>query len=165
MKLFSKKNNLVVKENEIQAIKVRDLKEYLVKDFGEIKIKEQTIDKLESEIDELKKIEIKYNATLITLEEFNARILREKDKNIRLEQKITEKNKEIAKLNEEKNSCLIREQIAIDKIENTKDFVIPEFKEKIKKVIDNTKGNLSKKKVIELIDNIEQEKSNERYKY
>ena len=37
MKLFSKKNNLVVKENEIQAIKVRDLKEYLVKDFEEIK--------------------------------------------------------------------------------------------------------------------------------
>lgn len=155
MKLFSKKNNLVVKETEIQAIKVRDLKEYLVKDFEEIKIKEQTIDKLESEIDELKKIEIKYNATLITLEEFNARILREKDKNIRLEQKITEKNKEIAQLNEEKNNCLIREKIAIDKIENTKDFIIPEFKEKIKKVIDNTKGNLSKKKVIELINNIE----------
>lgn len=155
MKLFSKKNNLVVKENEIQSIKVRDLKEYLVKDFEEIKIKEQTIDKLETEIDELKKIEIKYNATLITLEEFNARVLREKDKNIRLEQKITEKNKEIAQLNEEKNNCLIREKIAIDKIENTKDFIIPEFKEKIKKVIDNTKGNLSKKKVIELIDNIE----------
>ncbi len=57
--------------------------------------------------------------------------------------------------NEEKNNCLIREKIAIDKIENTKDFIIPEFKEKIKKVIDNTKGNLSKKKVIELIDNIE----------
>lgn len=155
MKLFSKKNNLVVKENEIQAIKVRDLKEYLVKDFEEIKIKEQTIDKLESEIDELKKIEIKYNATLITLEEFNARVLREKDKNVRLEQKITEKNKEIAQLNEEKNNCLIREKIAIDKIENTKDFIIPEFKEKIKKIIHNTKGNLSKKKVIELINNIE----------
>lgn len=155
MKLFSKKNNLVVKENEIQAIKVRDLKEYLVKDFEEIKTKEQTIDKLESEIDELKKIEIKYNATLITLEEFNARILREKDKNIRLEQKITEKNKEIAQLNEEKNNCLIREKIANDKIEDTKNFVIPEFKEKIKKAIDDTKGNLSKKKVIELIDNIE----------
>lgn len=155
MKLFSKKNNLVVKENEIQAIKVRDLKEYLVKDFEEIKIKEQTIDKLESEIEELKKIEIKYNATLITLEEFNARVLREKDKNIRLEQKITEKNKEIARLNEEKNNCLIREKIANDKIEDTKNFVIPEFKEKIKKAIGNTKGNLSKKKVIELIDNIE----------
>lgn len=63
--------------------------------------------------------------------------------------------KEIAQLNEEKNNCLIREKIAIDKIENTKDFIIPEFKEKIKKVIDNTKGNLSKKKVIELINNIE----------
>ena len=65
------------------------------------------------------------------------------------------KNKRVVKLNEEKNNCLIREKIAIDKIENTKDFIIPEFKEKIKKVIDNTKGNLSKKKVIELINNIE----------
>lgn len=152
MKLFSKKNELVVKNNEIQTIQVRDLKEYLVKDFEQIKTSEQIIENLKSQIEELNKIKIKYDATLITLEEFDARVLREKDKNIKLEQQIKEKNEEIAKLNEEKNNCLIRERIANDKIENTKDFIISKFKEQLKQVISSAKGTLSKKKVIDLID-------------
>lgn len=154
MKLFSKKNELVVKNNEIQTIQVRDLKEYLVKDFEQIKTSEQIIENLKNQIEELNKIKIKYDATLITLEEFDARVLREKDKNVKLEQQIKVKNEEIAKLNEEKNNCLIREKIANDKIENTKDFIISEFKEQIKQVINNTKGTLSKKKVIDLIDGV-----------
>lgn len=152
MKLFSKKNELVVRNSEIQSIQVRDLKEYLVKDFEQIKTSEQIIENLKSQIEELNKIKIKYDATLITLEEFDARVLREKGKNIKLEQQIKEKNEEIAKLNEEKNNCLIRERIANDKIENTKDFIISEFKEQIKQVINVQKGTLSKKKIIDLID-------------
>ena len=152
MKLFSKKNELVVRNSEIQPIQVRDLKEYLVKDFEQIKTSEQIIENLKSQIEELNKIKIKYDATLITLEEFDARVLREKEKNIKLEQQIKEKNEEIAKLNEEKNNCLIRERIANDKIENTKDFIISKFKEQIKQVINVQKGVLSKKKVIDLID-------------
>lgn len=152
MKLFSKKNELVVRNSEIQSIQVRDLKEYLVKDFEQIKTSEQIIENLKSQIEELNKIKIKYDATLITLEEFDARVLREKEKNIKLEQQIKEKNEEIAKLNEEKNNCLIRERIANDKIENTKDFIISEFKDQIKKIINVQKGTLSKKKIIDLID-------------
>ncbi len=152
MKLFSKKNELAVRNSEIQSIQVRDLKEYLVKDFEQIKTSEQIIENLKSQIEELNKIKIKYDATLITLEEFDARVLREKEKNIKLEQQIKEKNEEIAKLNEEKNNCLIRERIANDKIENTKDFIISKFKEQIKQVINVQKGILSKKKVIDLID-------------
>lgn len=152
MKLFSKKNELVVKNNEIQTIQVRDLKEYLVRDFEQIKTCEQIIENLKFRIEELNEIKIKYDATLITLEEFDARVLREKEKNIKLEQQIKEKNEEIAKLNEEKNNCLIRERIANDKIENTKDFIISELKDQIKQVINVQKGTLSKKKVIDLID-------------
>lgn len=152
MKLFSKKNELAVRNSEIQSIQVRDLKEYLVKDFEQIKTSEQIIENLKSQIEELNKIKIKYDATLITLEEFDARVLREKEKNIKLEQQIKEKNEEIAKLNEEKNNCLIRERIANDKIENTKDFIISKFKEQIKQVINVQKGTLSKKKIIDLID-------------
>jgi hypothetical protein len=154
MKLFSKKNELVVRNGEIQPIQVRDLKEYLVKDFEQIKTSEQIIENLKSQIEELNKIKIKYDATLITLEEFDARVLREKEKNIKLEQQIKEKNEEIAKLNEEKNNCLIRERIANDKIENTKDFIISKFKEQIKQVINVQKGTLSKKKIIDLIDGV-----------
>lgn len=154
MKLFSKKNELVVRNSEIQPIQVRDLKEYLVKDFEQIKTSEQIIENLKSQIEELNKIKIKYDATLITLEEFDARVLREKEKNVKLEQQIKGKNEEIAKLNEEKNNCLIRERIANDKIENTKDFIISEFKDQIKQVINVQKGTLSKKKIIDLIDGV-----------
>lgn len=154
MRLFSKKNELVVKNNEIQTIQVRDLKEYLAKDFEQIKTSEQIIENLKNQIEKLNKIKIKYDATLITLEEFDARVLREKDKNVKLEQQIKEKNEEIAKLNEEKNNCLIRERIANDKIENTKDFIISEFKDQIKQVINVQKGTLSKKKIIDLIDGV-----------
>lgn len=154
MKLFSKKNELAVRNSEIQPIQVRDLKEYLVKDFEQIKTSEQIIENLKSQIEELNKIKIKYDATLITLEEFDARVLREKEKNIKLEQQIKEKNEEIAKLNEEKNNCLIRERIANDKIENTKDFIISEFKEQIKQLINVQKGTPSKKKIIDLIDGV-----------
>lgn len=146
MKLFSKKNELVVRNSEIQPIQVRDLKEYLVKDFEQIKTSEQIIENLKSQIEELNKIKIKYDATLITLEEFDARVLREKEKNIKLEQQIKEKNEEIAKLNEERNNCLIRERIANDKIENTKDFIISKFKEQIKQVINDKKEHLVRKK-------------------
>lgn len=154
MKLFSKKNELAVRNSEIQPIQVRDLKEYLVKDFEQIKTSEQIIENLKSQIEELNKIKIKYDATLITLEEFDARVLREKEKNIKLEQQIKEKNEEIAKLNEEKNNCLIRERIANDKIENTKDFIISKFKEQIKQLINVQKGTPSKKKIIDLIDGV-----------
>ena len=131
---------------------MRDLKEYLVKDFEQIKEYEQLIDALNEKIEELNKIKIKYDATLITLEEFDARVLREKDKNIKLEQQISKKNEEIAKLNEEKNNCLIREKIANDKIENSKDFIISEFKEQLKSKITKTKGVVSKQKIISIIE-------------
>ncbi len=152
MKIFNKKNEIIVKNNEIRTVEVRDLKEYLVKDFEQIKEYEQLIDALNEKIEELNKIKIKYDATLITLEEFDARVLREKDKNIKLEQQISKKNEEIAKLNEEKNNCLIREKIANDKIENSKDFIISEFKEQLKSKITKTKGVVSKQKIISIIE-------------
>jgi TolA-binding protein len=152
VKIFNKKNEIIVKNNEIRTVEVRDLKEYLVKDFEQIKEYEQLIDALNEKIEELNKIKIKYDATLITLEEFDARVLREKDKNIKLEQQISKKNEEIAKLNEEKNNCLIREKIANDKIENSKDFIISEFKEQLKSKITKTKGVVSKQKIISIIE-------------
>ena len=68
MKIFNKKNEIIVKNNEIRTVEVRDLKEYLVKDFEQIKEYEQLIDALNEKIEELNKIKIKYDATLITLE-------------------------------------------------------------------------------------------------
>lgn len=139
------------KKQEIQTIPVRDLKEYLVKDFQKIKEDEMIISNLKDRIDELEQIEIKYNATLITLEEFDSRIAREKEKVIKLEDKILGYKEEIKKLEEEKNNCVIREKQALDKIRNVRETIINEYQDRLIDCINSEKGPLSKKKINEII--------------
>lgn len=67
-----KKFLLLEKKQEMQTIPIRDLKEYLVKDFQKIKENEIIISNLKDRIDVLEKVELKYNATLITLEQFES---------------------------------------------------------------------------------------------
>lgn len=139
------------KKQEIQTIPVRDLKEYLVKDFQKIKEDEMIISNLKDRIDELEQIEIKYNATLITLEEFDSRIAREKEKVIKLEDKILGYKEEIKKLEEEKNNCVIKEKQALDKLNNARETIIDEYQDKLIDCINSEKGPLSKKKICEII--------------
>ena len=139
------------KKQEIQTIPVRDLKEYLVKDFQKIKEDEMIISNLKDRIDELEQIEIKYNATLITLEEFDSRIAREKEKVIKLEDKILGYKEEIKKLEEEKNNCIIKEKQALDKLNNARETIINEYQDKLIDYINSEKGQLSKKKICEII--------------
>lgn len=152
MKIF-KKNELVTQKQDMQIIPVRDLKEYLIKDFEQIQQNEVEISKLKDRIDELEKIEIKYKATLITLEEFDTRIAREKENVIKIETKYTQLKEEMKKLEEQKNNCIIREKQALDKINNVKDVILKEYREKLIFHIQNSKGTLSKKKVCEIIEN------------
>lgn len=154
MKLF-KKNELTVKNQEVQSIQVRDLKEYLVKDFEQIKDNEIEISRLKDKIEELEKIEIKYNATLITLEEFDSRIAREKEKTIKLEEKNNRYKEEIKILEEQKNNCIIREKQALDKINNVKETILTDYKKILISHIQNTKGTLSKKRLCEIIEAVE----------
>lgn len=146
-----KKLLLPEKAKEVQTIPVRDLKEYLVKDFQKIREDETIISNLKDRIDELEKIERQYKATLITLEEFDSRIVREKEKVIKLEDKILEYKEEIKKLEEEKNNHIIKEKQALDKLNNVKETIISEYQDKLIDYINSRKGTLSKKKICEII--------------
>lgn len=148
---LKKKNEVVVKKQKLQAIPVRDLKEYLVKDFEEIKNNELEIKRLKNRIDELEIIETKYKATLITLEEFDARVEREKQKSRELEDKLNIKKEEIKTLNEKVNNAIIKEKQAEHLKNNVKDEVIKDYKKQLISVIENQKGNLSKKRIYDLI--------------
>lgn len=146
-----KKLLLPEKKQEIQTIPIRDLKEYLVKDFQKIKENEMIISNLKDRIDVLEKIELKYNATLITLEEFDSRIAREEENVIKLENKILGYKEEIKKLEEEKNNCIIKERQALDKLNNVRKTIISEYQDKLIDCINSKKGALSKKKICEII--------------
>lgn len=146
-----KKLLLPEKTKEEQTIPVRDLKEYLVKDFQKIKEDETIISNLKDRIDELEKIEIQYNATLITLEEFDSRIAREKEKVMKLEDKILGYKEEIKKIEEVKNNHIIKEKQALDKLNNARETIISEYQDKLIDYINSRKGTLSKKKICEII--------------
>lgn len=151
MKLF-KKQELASRKQEMQKIEVRDLKEYLVKDFEQIEQNEEKIAYLQERIEELEKIEIKYKATLITLEEFDMRVNREKEKTIKIEEKYNRLREDMKFLEEQKNDCIIREKQALDKINNVKDTILNEYKKELIEKIKGTKGALSKQKICEIIE-------------
>ena len=146
-----KKFLLPEKKQEMQTIPIRDLKEYLVKDFQKIKENEMIISNLKDRIDVLEKVELKYNATLITLEEFDSRIDREEEKVIKLEDKILAYKEEIKKLEEEKNNYIIKEKQALDKLNVARKTIINEYQDKLINCINSEKGSLSKKRICEII--------------
>ena len=146
-----KKFLLPEKKQEMQTIPIRDLKEYLVKDFQKIKENEIIISNLKDRIDVLEKVELKYNATLITLEEFDSRIAREEEKVIKLEDKILAYKEEIKKLEEEKNNYIIKEKQALDKLNVARKTIINEYQDKLINCINSEKGTLSKKRICEII--------------
>lgn len=156
MNFFKKnKGNELVVRNNLPSIPVRDLKEYLVRDFQQIQANEIEISNLNKQIERLEKIEIEYKATLITLEEFDSRIEREKKKNEELYERNIELKQTIKELNEKINDCAIREKQAIDKINNCQDVVLKEYKKALFKEIKNIKGNLTKKMIYDIIDSFE----------
>ena len=146
-----KKFLLPEKKQEMQTIPIRDLKEYLVEDFQKIKENEIIISNLKDRIDVLEKVELKYNATLITLEEFDSRIAREEEKVIKLEDKILTYKEEIKKLEEEKNNYIIKERQALDKLNVARKTIINEYQDKLINCINSEKGTLSKKRICEII--------------
>ena len=70
MKLFRRKNEmaLVPKEQTI-TVAVPDIKEYLVREYEKVNELKQYVENLENELEQAKEVELKYEATLVTLDE------------------------------------------------------------------------------------------------
>lgn len=146
------------KQESIKEIKVPDLKQYLVNGYEEIRqVKKENIE-LENQLEEEKKNKQLYEGALVTLSEFQQRDKDNKNEINRLKNKIKEKEQEINNINSQLNTYKIR-QIEYDKREkNLKNEINENVKRKINILKDNicnkiknTKGNLSKDKVIDIV--------------
>ena len=146
------------KQESVKEIKVPDLKQYLVNGYEEIRqVKKENIE-LENQLEEEKKNKQLYEGTLVTLSEFQQRDKDNKNEIDRLKNKIKEKEQEINNINSQLNTYKIR-QIEYDKREkNLKNEINENVKRKINILKDNicnkiknTKGNLSKDKIIDII--------------
>ena len=99
-----------------------------------------------------------YDGALVTLEEFKKREDENKNQINNLQTKLNEKQEELYKLYDLVNTYKIK-QLEVDKQSKNMDKVIKnninasmvDFKEKIIEAIKNTKGNISKDKVCNLI--------------
>lgn len=146
------------KQESVKEIKVPDLKQYLVNGYEEIRqVKKENIE-LENQLEEEKKNKQLYEGALVTLSEFQQRDKDNKNEIDRLKNKIKEKEQEINNINSQLNTYKIK-QIEYDKREkNLKNEINENVKRKINILKDNicnkiknTKGNLSKDKVIDIV--------------
>lgn len=78
-----------------KSVKLVDVKGYLQKEYERANQREELIQILENKIEELKKIEIKYDAMLVVQEETQKRIERQDGVIKELREKLNTKNEEI----------------------------------------------------------------------
>lgn len=154
MKLFKRKDNmaLIVKEPDVVSVAVPDIKQYLVNEYERVEGLKAKLEEYELKLEEATELKFKYDATLVTLDEYSKR-LKQADESINKEkQRVTDARNETAKAKDELNTLKIKlHDTALTK-EAMKDEIIEEFKADLKEKVSNYKGNLSKKYVFWLID-------------
>ena len=148
----------LIPTKEVKQIKVPDLKQYLVNGYEEIrKVKQENIE-LENRLEEAKKNKQLYDGALVTLDEFRRRDDDNKKEIERLKQKLEDKQDEIDNLNSELNTYKIKqheydkkEKNLKQEIQEEKRWALANYKKRLCNDIRNTKGVLSKDKIISLI--------------
>lgn len=145
----------------VKMIAVPDIREYMIQGYKEIEQIKSEKEKIEKSRDNFKedanKFEKLYDATLVTLNEFKNRDNENKTEISRLKERLeaeqinrtadNKENKEI--INELQEKIIILEN-QLKKQDNT---TREKYKNEIKQLIKNTRGNLSKNKVLEIIEN------------
>lgn len=169
IKLFNKKEKteMIIEETlpNVQQIKVPDLKQYLLNGYKEIREVKQENEQLQLKLEEESKYKLLYDGALVTLEEFKTREKENKNKINELQTRINKKQEELYKLNDLINTYKI-EQIKVNKqaedidklIQNNINTAIVNFKDTVIELIKNTKGNISKDKVCNLIQKVDNSK-------
>lgn len=136
------------------TVEVKDIKEHLVDAYEESKKQRQTIDRLNGIIDRLNEIKMKYDATLVTLDEYSKRIEEEKGRNVGLTEKIESKNYEIENLREQVNNF----KIAKNNYDRERSKIEHEIKveqlDELKDMVGSMKGHISKQMIIDLLNSI-----------
>ena len=154
MRLFGRKDEtaLVVKEPDVVSVAVPDIKQYLVNEYERVEILKAKLEEYETKLEEARELKFKYDATLVTLDEYSKR-LKQADENINKEkQKVLNAKNETAKAKDEVNTYKIMLHDAALTKEAIKDEIIAEFKVDLAEKINEIKGNLSKKCVLEIIN-------------
>lgn len=142
------------RRQEIATVQVRDIKQYLIDEYERSQSLFKNNEYLRSELQKSKETEIKYDATLVTLDEYKSRLDSYEKKFLSYEKEIENAREETKKVRDELNDYKIRFQRASITKDEIKIEIIQEVKDKIIKSVMEHKGNLSKTKVVEIVKNV-----------
>lgn len=138
-------------KQELATVEVRDIKQYLVDEYER---SQKLADKVECLIQELEadqEIKMKYDATLVTLDEYKRRLDSQEKRLADKDRKIEELRKQLEDGREELNTCKIQLSRAALSREEIKEEIVAKTKIQIAQSILAHKGNLSKTHAIEII--------------
>lgn len=160
-KIINKINGIKEEFNIIpkKKISIPDIKQYLVEEFNNTNKLQKEVYKLQDDLRKCAETEVKYQATLLTLDEYKQRLI-EKDKRIEklnndiktLEQSLkNEKEKKNTKILEYKKLETMYRKLNSNIEKETAKKAKQLLKEKIN-IIQELKGNISKKSVIDILN-------------
>lgn len=139
-----------VNEREI-AVAVPDIKEYLVREYERVNDLKLINEGLEQKLAQARETEIKYDATLVTLDEYSKRLKQLESEVESWKIKTENARQDFKTARDEVNSYKIKfNNAAITKKEITAE-VVEEIKAELISLLSKQKGNLSKKSVCEII--------------
>lgn len=143
-------------EREV-VISVPDIKEYLVKEYNRVNDLKLLNEGLEQQLKEAEEIKLKYEATLVTLDEYSKRLERAERETRNWKESYQRARQDVKTANDEVNSYKIKfNNAAITKAEIEKE-IVEEVKADIVSLVNGRKGNLSKKAVCDIIGSYEKE--------
>lgn len=155
MKLFKRK-----KENKLAAyngvnpltVSVPDIKGFLVQEFERSKGMQSIIDDLEEKLEIANEVKIKYDAAMVTIDEYSKRLDAADDKIFKAQEKLKEEREDHAITRDEFNSLKIRLNDAALTKAQIKNEIVREIKREIIAAIKAHKGALSKTSACEIVD-------------
>ena len=153
LKLFRHKDEtaLVVKESPV-TVAVPDIKQYLVNEYERVADLKAKLESYEEKLDIARETDYKYKATLVTLDEYSKRLKHSEELLEKEKSKTEQARQEVAMAKDELNTYKIMLHDAALTKEAIKDEIIAEFKADLVEKINEIKGNLSKKCVLEVIN-------------
>jgi hypothetical protein len=153
MKLFNKKKEtaMVPIEDCPVVVSVPDIKDYLVKEYERVNALVDENKRLEKALELSREIKLKYDAALVTLDEYSKRLSNADYEIAREKQKTASAREEANILRDQLNSFKIKLNDAALTKEQMRDEIIAFFKDDLIEKIMCAKGNLSKQRAIDII--------------
>ena len=144
LKIFSKKYDMPKVNTELATISVPDIKEYLMKEYERSRGLEARIEELNAALIDAREFKIKYDAAMVTLDEYSKRINRQEETILSQQNDVRQAEEEVLRMNDELNSYRIRMNDAALTRNEIIDEIIADTKAAIIEELSNHKGNLSK---------------------